>query len=169
MKLIFGPHTREVHKLVTDLRELSSEQLGAVTRAWNEGSDTDRARAWAELHHAASDKEWRQILAAASVARRQAMDVAQVLNITDWAFWAAAWDAAAAIAGADHIGSHYDLLAAPLGTVMPSLSLGRGDVQIPAQRTEEQQAPEQQAPEQRTAGQQAAGRQAAEQKGPARR
>jgi hypothetical protein len=139
MKLIFGPHTGEVHRLVADLRELSSEQLGTVTRVWKEGSDLDRAQAWAELHHAASEKEWRQILAAASVARMQAMDVAHVLNRRDWAFWAAAWDAAAAIACADRGGSHYDVLTAPLAAVMPSLSLARGDVQIPAQRSEERE------------------------------
>ncbi len=146
MKLIFGSHTREVLKLVSDLQELSPEQLSAVTRAWEEGSDLDRAQAWAELHDTASKQEWRQILAAAAVARRQAMAVAQVLDRNDWAFWAAAWDAAAAIAGEDRIGSHYDVLTAPLGTAMPSLSVARGDVQIPAQRSGRQaKAPEAQA------------------------
>jgi hypothetical protein len=135
MKLIFGPYTPEVLQLITDLRELSSEQLGAVTRAWKEGSDIDRAQAWAELRHATSKREWRQILAAASVARRQAMDVAQALNENDWAFWAAAWDAGAAIAGKDRTTSHYDALAAPLAEVLPALALAPGDVQIPAQRS----------------------------------
>lgn len=163
MKLIFGPHTSEVLKLITDLRELSSEQLGVVTRAWKEGDDTDRAQAWAELRHATSKQEWRQILAAASVARRQAMDVAQALNKNDWAFWAAAWDAGAAIAGQDAAASHYDALAAPLAAVLPSLA--SGDVQIPAQRSA-------QPTEQRTAqptGQPTDQRAAGEREGPAAR
>jgi hypothetical protein len=50
------------------------------------------------------------------------MDTARRLLRPDWAFWAAAWDAAAAITAGDRIGCHYDVLTAPLATVMPSLA-----------------------------------------------
>jgi hypothetical protein len=142
MRPIFGPHTSQVVKFVTDLRQLSAEQIAAVTRAWREGSDTDRAEAWAQLYRAASKQERYSILAAASVARKEAMDVAQVLHRADWAFWAAAWDAAAAIAAEERIGGHYDVLIAPVVAVMPSLAQGRGSVQVPAQRAGRQAEPE---------------------------
>ncbi|MFK4274244.1 hypothetical protein ACI2L5_56880, partial [Streptomyces milbemycinicus] len=45
----------------------------------------------------------------------------------DWAFWAAVWDAAAAVAVCDRIGSHYNVLVAPLAAVMPSLAHCRRD------------------------------------------
>src|SRR5215472_1859093 len=141
MRPIFGPRTAQVVKFVTDLRQLSSEQITAVTKAWRDGSDTERAQAWAELYRVASADDRYSILAAASVARREAMDVAQVLHRADWAFWAAAWDAAAAIAAEERIGGHYDVLIAPVAAVMPSLSQGRGSVQVPAQRAGRQAEP----------------------------
>lgn len=138
MRAIFGPHTEQVLALLTDLWRLSPEEINKVTRAWKEASDLDRAEALAQLNRAASREERYRILAAASVARRQAMDVAYMHHRTDWAFWAAAWDAAAAIAADDDSGSEYDILTAPLMTVLPSLSHGRGDVRIPAQRSRRQ-------------------------------
>jgi hypothetical protein len=138
MRAIFGPHTEQVLALLTDLWRLSPAEINKVTRAWKEASDLDRAEALAQLNRAASRDERHQILAAASVARREAMDVASMHNRTDWAFWAAAWDAAAAIAADDNSGSEYDVLTAPLMTVLPSLSRGRGGVRIPAQRSRRQ-------------------------------
>jgi len=137
MKQIFGPHTEQVLALFTDLRRLSPEEINKVTRAWKEASDLSRAEALAQLNRAASRNERDSILAAASVARRQAMDVAYTHHRTDWAFWAAASDAAAAIAADDHSGSEYDILTAPLMTVLPSLSHSRF-VRIPAQRSRRQ-------------------------------
>lgn len=134
MRPIFGPHTERVLEFLADLWLLSPEEISKVTTAWKEASDLERAEAWAQLHRVASGDEWDKILAAASVARRQAMDAAYLLNRADWAFWAAAWDAAAAIAGEDRIGSGYYVLARPLMTVMPSLSESRGGARVPAQR-----------------------------------
>jgi len=138
MRAIFGPHTEQVLALLSDLWRLSPQEINKVTRAWKEASDLNRAEALAQLNRAASREERYRILAAASVARRQAMDVAYMHHRTDWAFWAAAWDAAAAIAADDSSGSEYDILTAPLVTVLPSLSQARGAVQIPAQRSSRQ-------------------------------
>jgi hypothetical protein len=139
MRAIFGPNTDQVLALLTDLWRLSPEEINKVTRAWKEASDLNRAEALAQLNRAASREERYRILAAASVARRQAMDVAYMHHRTDWAFWAAAWDAASAIAADDNSGSEYDILTAPLMTVLPSLSQGRS-VRIPAQRSRRQRA-----------------------------
>jgi hypothetical protein len=135
MRAIFGPHTEQVLALLTDLWRLSPEEINKVARAWKEASDLNRAEALAQLNRAASSDERHHIMAAASVARREAMDVANMHHRTDWAFWAAAWDAAAAIAAEDNSGSEYDILTAPLMTVLPSLSHGRGGVRIPTQRS----------------------------------
>jgi hypothetical protein len=137
MRAIFGPHTEQVLALLTDLWRLSPEEINKVTKAWKEASDLNRAEALAQLNRAASSDERHEILAAASVARREAMDVANMHHRTDWAFWAAAWDAAAAIA-AENSGSEYDILTAPLMTVLPSLSDSRSGVRIPAQRSRRQ-------------------------------
>lgn len=134
MRQIFGPHTERVLSFLADLWLLSPEQIGTVTAAWKEANELERAEAWAQLHRVTSGDDWDEILAAASVARRQAMDAAYLLHRVDWAFWAAAWDAAAAIAAQEHIGSGYHVLARPLMTVMPSLSESSTDARVPAQR-----------------------------------
>jgi hypothetical protein len=139
MKAIFGPPTRQVVELLTGLRDFSPAEIDLVTSAWRQASDVDRAAAWAQLQRATTEDERYSILAAASVARRTAMDLASELGRPDWAFWAAAWDAAAAIAAADRIGGAFDVLTAPLAAVMPSLAPG-GDAErglsraIPVQR-----------------------------------
>src|SRR5215469_174251 len=140
MRPIFGPNTRQVLTFLTDLWLLSPEEINRVTRAWREASDVERAESWAQLHRAASWRERKSYLAAASVARKQAMDVASMLKRTDWAFWAAAWDAAAAIAASERLGRDYDVLVSPLATVLPSLSRGGNRLQVPAQRTDRQAA-----------------------------
>jgi hypothetical protein len=134
MRPIFGPHTERVLEFLADLWLLSPEEITKVTTAWKEASDLERAEAWAQLHRVASGDEWDKILAAASVARRQAMDAAYLLHRADWAFWAAAWDAAAAIAGRERIGGGYYVLTRPVMTVMPSLSESYGGARVPAQR-----------------------------------
>jgi hypothetical protein len=139
MRQIFGPHTERVLKFLADLWLLSPEQISEVTAAWKQASDLERAEAWAQLHRVATGEDWDEILAAASVARRQAMDAAYLLHRVDWAFWAAAWDAAAAIAAEDRIGSGYHVLTRPLMTVMPSLSESRTGARVPAQRGDEAQ------------------------------
>jgi hypothetical protein len=142
MRKIFGPQTEQVLKFLADLWLLSPDQISTVTAAWKQASELERAEAWAELHRVASGDDWDEILAAASVARRQAMDAAYLLHRVDWAFWAAAWDAAAAIAADERIGSGYYVLARPLMTVMPSRSESRPGARVPAQRAGTRAAPE---------------------------
>jgi hypothetical protein len=125
MKPIFGPQTQRLQAFVADLRDLSPAEVDRVTNAWKQVRGLDRAEAWAQLQRVTTQHERYPILAAASTARRTAMDTARRLLRPDWAFWAAAWDAAAAIIADDRIGSHYDVLTAPLATVMPSLARGR--------------------------------------------
>lgn len=136
MRQIFGPHTERVLKFLADLWLLSPEQIVAVTAAWKRASEIERAEAWAHLHRVATGEDWDEIMAAASVARRQAMDAAYLLNRVDWAFWAAAWDAAAAISADERIGNGYHALTGPLMTVMPSLSQRCADARVPAQRND---------------------------------
>ena len=128
MKPIFGPQTQRLLAFVADLRDLSPGEVDRVTNAWKQVRGLDRAEAWAQLQRVTTEHERYPILAAASTARRTAMDTARRLPRPDWAFWAAAWDAAAAIIVGDRIGRHYDVLTAPLATVMPSLAPGGSGV-----------------------------------------
>jgi hypothetical protein len=134
MKPIFGPRTQQVLNFLNELWRLSPEQITEVSRAWRKANDLNRAEAWAQLQRTASRNERHRILAAAAVARRQAMDVAHLYHRTDWAFWAAAWDAAAAIAADDGKSRQYEVLTAPITTVLSSLPPERGSAQVPAQR-----------------------------------
>jgi hypothetical protein len=122
MKATFDAQTRRLLAFLADLRYLSPAEIDQVTNAWKQASGLDRAEAWAQLHHVTTQNERYPILAAACAARRAAMDAANQLRRPDWAFWAAAWDAGAAITAEDQIGGHYDVLTAPLATVMPSLT-----------------------------------------------
>jgi hypothetical protein len=132
MKRIFGPQTHRLLAFLTDLRDLSPAEVDRVTRAWKQGRSLDRAEAWAQLQRVTTQNDRYPILAAASAARRTAMDTAHRLLRPDWAFWAAAWDAAAAITADDRIGSYYDVLTVPLATVMPSLTRSRSSAQYAA-------------------------------------
>jgi hypothetical protein len=133
MKPIFGPQTQRLLAFVADLRDLSPAEVDRVTDAWKQVRGLDRAEAWAQLQRVTTQHERYPIMAAASTARRMAMDTALRLLRPDWAFWAAAWDAAAAIIADDRIGSHYDVLTAPLATVMPSLAPSRRSARYAAQ------------------------------------
>jgi hypothetical protein len=142
MKHIFGPQTQRLLAFVADLRDLSPAEVDRVTSAWKQVRGLDRAEAWAQLQRVTTQHERYPILAAASTARRTAMDTARRLLRPDWAFWAAAWDAAAAIIADDRIGSHYDVLTAPLATVMPSLARSRGGARYAAHAPAPRQPPE---------------------------
>ncbi|WP_157181181.1 hypothetical protein [Actinopolymorpha alba] len=125
---IFGPNTREVLHMISHLDGLGSEEIGTVAAAWKEHSRPDRAAAWAAIWQATTPEERQAILDAAALARREAMDVALRATCSDWAFWAAAWDAAAAVAACDRIDRrHHRVLAEPLATVLPWLSLALPD------------------------------------------
>ena len=132
MKKIFGPQTRRVLDVLAGLRGLSPGDVDLVAATWKHESAADRAEAWAELHRVTSRDERYPILAAAAAGRKTAMDIARDLHRTDWAFWAAAWDATAAVAAADVIGSYFETLAAPVAEVMPLLAQGQASAQSPA-------------------------------------
>jgi hypothetical protein len=132
MKPIFGPQTQRLLAFLADLRDLSPGEVDRVASAWKQVTGLDRAEAWAQLQRVTTQSERFPILAAATTARRTAMEVARRLLRPDWAFWAAAWDAAAAITADERIGSCYDVLTAPLATVMPSLARSRGGARYAA-------------------------------------
>jgi hypothetical protein len=121
MDHIFGRDHHRVIAIIARLAELSPEEAGKVTSAWKQASPEDRARAWAGLVRGTTEPERYQILAAASLARQEALEAAHRMQWLDWTFWAAASDAAAAVAAGPGIGGSYRVLTAPLAAVMPSL------------------------------------------------
>jgi hypothetical protein len=129
MNQIFGRDSQRVLALIIRIADLSPAEVDQVTNAWKQISALDRARAWARLTRATTEQERYWILAAASLARREALAAARRLRRMDWAFWAAASDAAAAVAVGTRIGSPYETLTAPLTAVMPALAPrpGRAD------------------------------------------
>jgi hypothetical protein len=122
MTSMFGPHGQRVLALITCIQGLSADQVDQVTGAWKRGRPGGRARAWAQLNRTATEDERYRILAAASLARREALAAARRTHRSDWAFWAAACDAGAAAAAGHRIGCHYDTLVAPVAQVMPALA-----------------------------------------------
>ena len=120
LRAIFGPHTGRVLQFLISLRNLSPADMDSVTSAWTKVDPVDRALAWAHLVTAVNE-EYR-VTAAASAARRAAIDTARLLGRDDWAFWAAAWDAGAALAADDLAEGDHQTLTHPLGTVMPALN-----------------------------------------------
>jgi hypothetical protein len=142
MRAVFGPHTKRVLHFLTSLRDLSPVEIDQVTGIWKEADDLDRAQAWAQLQRVTTQDERYLVLAAAAAARRVAMDTAHKASRSDWASWAAACDAGAAIAAGDRLGADYDTLTAPLAAVMPWVAGGRAGDQrqgpgLPRQRLPE--------------------------------
>lgn len=119
---IFGPNGQRVLALITGIPALSADQVDQVTRTWKQANPDDRASAWAQLNGTTTEEERYEILAAASLARREALETSRRMHRPDRAFWAAACDASAAVAAGDRIGRHYDILVAPFAEVMPSLA-----------------------------------------------
>src|SRR5215467_14481117 len=77
MKAIFGPNTPRVLQFLTRMRKLSPAEIDRVATSWNKVNPLDRAEAWAHLTAAA--KEDYPLMAAASAARRAAMETARTL------------------------------------------------------------------------------------------
>jgi hypothetical protein len=119
---IFGPNGQRVLALITGIPVLSADQVDQVTGTWKQGNPDDRASAWAQLNGTITEDERYEILTAASLARREALQTSRRMRRDDRAFWAAACDASAAVAAGDRIGRHYDVLVAPFAEVMPSLA-----------------------------------------------
>ena len=124
MMSMFGPNGQRVLALIAAIPGLSADQVDQVTVAWKSGSPDGRDRAWAELSHMMDEDERYRILAAASLARREALETARRMDRRDWAFWAAACDAGAAVAVGERIGGHYKTLVAPFAAVVPVLADG---------------------------------------------
>jgi hypothetical protein len=122
MMSMFGPNGQQVLVLIASIPGLSADQVDQVTVAWKQGSPDGRARAWAHLSRATAEDERYGILAAASLARREALETARRVQRADWAFWAAACDAGAAAAAGRRIGGHYDTLIAPFAGVVSILA-----------------------------------------------
>jgi hypothetical protein len=136
MTSTFGPNGQQVLVLIACIPGLSADQVDQVTAAWKQGSPDSRARAWAHLSRTTGEDERYGILAAASLARREALETARRVQRADWAFWAAACDAGAAVAAGQRIGGHYDTLIAPFAGVLDVLSadpvpLAAGPVLVP--------------------------------------
>ena len=122
MMSMFGPNGQRVLALIACIPGLSADQVDQVTVAWKRGSPDGRARAWAHLSRATDEDERYGILAAASLARREALETARRVERADWTFWAAACDAGAAVAAGKRIGKYYDTLVAPFAGVVAMLA-----------------------------------------------
>ena len=132
MNPLFGHNGQRVLALITGISDLTAEEVDQVTDAWKQVCPSDRAAAWAHLVRTTTEQERYQILAAASLARREGLATAHRLRRVDWAFWAAVSDAAAAVAAGTRIGRHYDTLTAPVAAVMPPLAASTGSAQASA-------------------------------------
>jgi hypothetical protein len=130
MNPLFGHNGQRVLALITGIDDLTAEEVDQVTDAWRQVCPSDRAAAWARLVRTTTEQERYQILAAASLARREALATAHRLRRVDWAFWAAVSDAAAAVAAGTRIGRHYDTLTTPLAAVMPPLAASPGPAHV---------------------------------------
>jgi len=126
MMSMFGPNGQRVLALIAAIPGLTADQVDQVTAAWRRASPDDRSRAWAQLSRMTSEDERYWILAAASLARREALETARRTDRVDWAFWAAACDAGAAVAAGERIGRHYDTLVTPFVAVLPLLAESPG-------------------------------------------
>jgi hypothetical protein len=121
MTSTFGPNSQRVLALIASISGLSASQVDQVICAWKRVDPRARARAWTQLNRITTEDERYRILAAAALARREALECARRTHRMDWAFWAAACDAAAAVAAGVRIGRHYDTLLAPFATAVPAL------------------------------------------------
>ena len=117
----FGPNSQRVLALIAAIPGLSAAQVDQVISAWKRDSPRARARAWTQLNRITTEDERYRILTAAALARREALETARRTHRMDWAFWAAACDAGAAVAAGARIGRHYETLLAPFATAVPAL------------------------------------------------
>lgn len=128
MSTLFGPNTRGVLHLLSHLARLRSEEMDAVAAEWKRRPAQVRARAWAAAVNAAGGRLRTGVLSAAELARATARTVAVERDRVDWAFWAAAQDAAAAVVVRGWIDdADYQALVAPVARVLPWLAVGAPD------------------------------------------
>lgn len=125
---VFGPNTRGVIHLISHLGELGRREIDSVVDLWKRRPREDRAAAWAAIGAVTTLSERQAILDAAGLARREAMTVARRHGSTDWAFWAAVWDAAAGVAARDRLDEyHYRILVGPVASGLPWLASRQPD------------------------------------------
>jgi hypothetical protein len=129
MTSMFGPNGHQVLALIASIQRFSAEQVDEVTSEWRQISPRGRSRAWARLSRTADEDERYGILSAASVARREALEAARRLHRSDWAFWAAACDAAAAVAAGSLVVRDFETLVGPFARVVPTLVRFPGGVE----------------------------------------
>lgn len=122
MTSIFNPDDQRVLALISCISGLCGREVDQVTSAWKRADVHDRARAWAQVNRTAAERDRYRILSVAALARREAMETAHRMRRTDWAFWAAACDAGAAVAAGTRIGAFYGTLIAPFAEVIPALA-----------------------------------------------
>lgn len=123
MTNFLGPNTRGVLHLISSLGRLDGGQVEAVAEQWRRQSQRARASAWAAIGQTTTPRERLATLHAAALARQEAMDVASRSRSADWAFWAAAWDAAVAVALCGRIGAdHHEALVGPIAQALPWLA-----------------------------------------------
>lgn len=128
MTVVFGPNTRRVLQFLTHIEDLSGEEIDRVAKLWEQTPSRARAEAWSAIRRSTSGTERNGVLAGAGVARLTALGVARHRQRQNWAFWAAAWDAAAGVAVGDRIGARYHTLVGPFAAIMPALAHSRADV-----------------------------------------
>ena len=80
---IFGSNGQRVLALITGIPALSADQVDQVTGTWKQGNPDDRASAWAQLNGTTTEEERYEILAAASLARREALETSRRMRRAD--------------------------------------------------------------------------------------
>ncbi|HEY8458258.1 MAG TPA: hypothetical protein VIL34_21880 [Actinopolymorphaceae bacterium] len=117
-----GPNTGRIIRLIAQLREFGGSEIDRVVDGWKQQSHAERLSARAAIGAARDPDERQAALDAAAIVRREAMVVARRNNCTAWEFWAAAWDAAAAVAMSNRMEPRsFEVLVAPLLRVLPWL------------------------------------------------
>ncbi|MBO0683449.1 MAG: hypothetical protein J2P45_09860 [Candidatus Dormibacteraeota bacterium] len=111
---------RSVERLLTGLEALTAQQMELVAGAWRQLPRQRREAAWAAIR-----RFWRRgagddSLDHAFRARGAASELARLAGIHDWAFPAAALDAALAVSVADKLSErHYRPLVQPMALALP--------------------------------------------------
>ncbi|MGY1727548.1 hypothetical protein ACI79J_11310 [Geodermatophilus sp. SYSU D01062] len=131
---IFGPGSQKLLGFLVQIPDLGPDDVDAVAGAWRRTPAEARATAWAAIQRAMPPEDRPLVHNAAMVARERAMSVALSHDRTDWAFWAAAWDAAGALAAEHRIsGGSYRVLVEPMAVALGWLAPDTADL-VPAPR-----------------------------------
>lgn len=109
-----------IERLLTALRALTAQQMEVVASAWRQLPRQRREAAWAAIRRFWRSGAGDDSLDYAFRARGIASEVARLAGIHDWAFPAAALDAALAVSVADKLGErYYRPLVQPMALALP--------------------------------------------------